>query len=145
MGQRHQHAQRADAGPPPVRGRPPSFPYSAGVFAQARGRAIGDEFGRSGFRFWRIVRPMHYVLGRHKVADVKAWKKSIEADRKGHLAIGLHFEEVWVNVDNPEEIFFTFEVDDLEKARAGLRKAGAFDEEKRQRGEIPELFFLESK
>ena len=88
---------------------------------------------------------MYYVLGRHKVEDVEAWKKTIERDRKGHLAMGLHFEEVWVNVDNPKEIFFTFEVDDLDKARAGLRKAGALDEDKRQRGEIPELFFLEGK
>ena len=59
--------------------------------------------------------------------------------------MGLHFEEVWVNVDDPREIFFTFEVDDLEKARAGLRKAGALDEERRKRGEIPELIFLEAK
>ena len=88
---------------------------------------------------------MHHILGRHKVADVGAWKKTIEVDRAAHLAMGLHFEEVWVNVDDPREIFFTFEVDDLEKARAGLRKAGALDEERRKRGEIPELIFLEAK
>jgi hypothetical protein len=88
---------------------------------------------------------MHYVLGRHKVDDVQAWKRTIENDRKAHLAMGLHFEEVWVNVDDPKEIFFTFEVDDVEKARVGLRKAGALDEEKQKRGEIPQLFFLETK
>jgi ribosomal protein L16/L10AE len=88
---------------------------------------------------------MYYVLGRHKVDDVAAWKKAMEADRRAQLAMGLHFEEVWANVENPKEIFFTFEVDDLERARAALRKAGALDEEKRKRGEIPELFFLETK
>ena len=88
---------------------------------------------------------MHYILGRHKVDDLAAWKKVITADRKSHLALGLHFEEVWVNIDDPKEIFFTFEVDDIEKARAGLRQAGALDEEKQKRGEIPQLFFLETR
>ena len=85
---------------------------------------------------------MHYVLGRHKVDDIGQWKKQIENDRDAHLAMGLHFEEVWTNVDEPREIFFTFEVDDLDRARAGLSKAGALDKEKQKRGEIPELFFL---
>lgn len=88
---------------------------------------------------------MHYVLARHRVTDVATFKKTIEADRAAHLAMGLHFEELWANVDDPQEIFFTFEVDDVAKAKAGLRKAGALDEEKRKRGEIPELFFLETK
>jgi hypothetical protein len=88
---------------------------------------------------------MYYVLGRHKVDDVAAWKKAIESDRPAHLAMGLHFEEVWVNVDDPREIFFTFEVDDLDKARAGLRSAGALDPDKQKRGEIPALFFMENR
>jgi hypothetical protein len=88
---------------------------------------------------------MHYILGRHKVEDVGAWKSVIERDRKRHLEIGLHFEEVWTNVDDPREIFFTFEVDDLQKARAGLQADGALDPDKQARGEIPQLFFLESR
>jgi hypothetical protein len=88
---------------------------------------------------------MHYIMGRHRVEDLASWKKTIEADRKRHLAMGLHFEEVWVNVDDPKEIFFTFEVDDLAVARAALRDAGALDAEKQKRGEIPLLFFLEAR
>jgi hypothetical protein len=87
---------------------------------------------------------MHYILGRHRVDDLGSWKKQIESDRSKHLAMGLHFEEVWTNVDDPSEIFFIFEVDDLEKARAGLRDAGALDPERLKRGEIPQLFFLAS-
>jgi hypothetical protein len=88
---------------------------------------------------------MHYILGRHKIDNLEQWKKTIEADRKRHLAMGLHFEEVWVNVDDPREIFFTFEVDDPARARAGLREQGALDPEKQQKGEIPQLFFLETR
>ena len=85
---------------------------------------------------------MHYLLGRHRVSDLDSWKKAMEADRQQHLSMGLHFEELWTNADDPQEIFFTFEVDDLERAREGLRAAGALDEEKQQRGEIPRLTFL---
>ena len=46
---------------------------------------------------------MHYIMGRHKVDDVEAWKRTIEADRQQHLSMGLHFEEVWSNVDDPRE------------------------------------------
>jgi hypothetical protein len=88
---------------------------------------------------------MNYILGRHRVDDVASWKKKIESDRQSHLAMGLHFEEVWVNVDDPNEIFFTFEVDDLDRARAGLKQAGALDADKQKRGEIPQLFFLKAK
>ena len=88
---------------------------------------------------------MHYILGHHRVDDVDEWKRTIEAERQKHLAMGLHFEELWSNVDDPKEIFFTFEVDDLDKARAGLRAAGALDEAKQGRGEIPRLTFLNSR
>jgi hypothetical protein len=88
---------------------------------------------------------MHYILGRHKVDDVEAFKQVIEADRQQHLAIGLHFEEIWSNVDDPREIFFTFEIDDLERARAGLKATGALDAGKQAKGEIPQLFFLKSR
>jgi hypothetical protein len=88
---------------------------------------------------------MHYILGRFKVDDLVSWKRVIESDRQRHLAMGIHFEEVWVNVDDPKEIFFTFEVDDLNRARAGLQQAGALDPDKQKRGEIPQLFFLETR
>ena len=88
---------------------------------------------------------MYYILGRHRVDDLGSWKRQIESDRQNHLAIGLHFEEVWTNVDDPKEIFFTFEVDDLDKARAGLRTTGALDLDKQKRGEIPQLFFLQTR
>ena len=88
---------------------------------------------------------MHYILGRHKVDDVESWKKALQSQREAHLKAGLHFEEVWSNVDDPREIFFTFEVDDLPRARSFLQESGALDTDKQRRGEIPELFFLISR
>lgn len=85
---------------------------------------------------------MNYLLGTYKVDDVEAWKSIIASHREAHLSAGLHFQQVWSNVDNPREIFFLFRVDDVDKARLFLTEAGALDLEKQQRGEIPELRFL---
>src|SRR5262249_44357640 len=94
-------------------------------------------------RAWRMLPAQgHAALqrGGHKVDDVESRKKAIESHRAEHLKAGLHFEEVWSNVDSPKEIFFTFEVDDLARARAFLQESGALDKDRLKRGEIPELF-----
>jgi hypothetical protein len=88
---------------------------------------------------------MPYILGRHRVDDVEAWKKMIEAHKPGHREAGIHFQQVWVNEDDPREIFFLFKADDLNRARSFLEAAGALNREKQSRGEIPHLFFLEER
>lgn len=85
---------------------------------------------------------MGFMLGRFKM-DVSSWKRVIESDRAAHEQAGLHFKQVWTNVENPSEIFFLFEVDDHPRAKSFLQNAGALDKEKQARGEIPELIFLE--
>jgi len=88
---------------------------------------------------------MPHILGRFKIDDIEAWKKVIQADRSHHLKAGIHFQQVWKNVDDPREIFFLFKIDDAKRARASLEEAGALDRQKQARGEIPELFFLEER
>ena len=87
---------------------------------------------------------MHYILGRFR-ADIDAWKEAREAYREHHEQEGQHFQRAWVNVDDPGEIFFLFAVDDLDRAKASYEAADALDLEKQQRGEIPEVFFLEER
>ncbi len=87
---------------------------------------------------------MHYILGRHK-ADIQAWREAVESDKQSHLQAGLHFQQVWINAEDPNEIFFMFRLNDLEKAKSFLEKAGALDKQKQERGEIPKLWFLESR
>jgi hypothetical protein len=87
---------------------------------------------------------MHYILGRHRVADAEAWKRTMESHRADHLKAGLHFERVWRNADDPREILFLYRVDDLMTAKSYLEQAGALDQAKQQLGEIPELLFLVS-
>jgi len=86
---------------------------------------------------------MSYIIGRFKT-DLDKWKEVIESDKKAHNDAGLHFQRVWRNIDDPKEIFFLFEVDDVSKARGFLQNAGALDKDKAKKGEIPELVFVET-
>lgn len=87
---------------------------------------------------------MQYIIGKFQVENIDAWKQVIERDKPAHKEAGLQFSQVWKNVDNPNEIFFLFEAEDLDRAKLFLKKAGALDKEKQGKGEIPELTFLES-
>lgn len=86
---------------------------------------------------------MNFLLGKFKM-DAEKWKQGIEADKAAHKDAGLHFHQVWRNVDNAEEIYFLFKVDDVAKARSFLQQAGALDKEKTSKGEIPLLTFVET-
>ena len=52
------------------------------------------------------------------------WKKVVESDKHAHLEAGLQFQQVWINDSRPNEIFFIFRADDLEKQSIPT-KAGA--------------------
>lgn len=84
---------------------------------------------------------MHHLLGRFKF-DLDAWKKAIEHDKGAHAAAGMRLKHVWRNADDATEIYFMFEVDDLETGRDFLQRAGALDEARQASGEIPRLTFL---
>ena len=77
-----------------------------------------------------------HIIGKFQVDNLDEWKKVIESDKKAHQEAGLRFSKVWKNVDNPKQIFFLFEVEDLNIAKSFLQKAGALDPEKQAKGEI---------
>lgn len=85
---------------------------------------------------------MNHLLGKFKI-DLETWKQVIEADRAKHQEAGLHFQRVWKNVDDAREIYFFFDVDNVDKARSFLTEAGALDQKKMAAGEIPELRFIQ--
>jgi hypothetical protein len=88
---------------------------------------------------------MHYLLGKFRVEDLGAWKRTMEEHRPHHLAAGMRFERVWSVSGDPAQIYFLFAVDDVEKARASLSAAGALDQAGQRAGEIPEMIFLEER
>jgi len=85
---------------------------------------------------------MTYMLVRHKVADFAKWKKVFDSHKEAQEKAGLKVKHLWHNIDNPKELFFLMEVEDLNKAQAFLSsqdpkvkdEAGVTDE--------PDLYFL---
>ena len=85
---------------------------------------------------------MLYMLVRHKVADFARWKRIFDSHKEAQEKAGLKLKHLWRNIDNSNEVFFLFEVDDLKKAQAFLSsqdpkvkdEAGVTDE--------PDLYFL---
>ena len=84
---------------------------------------------------------MNYLLGRFKV-DLNLWKQVVNSDTALHKDAGMHFQRVWRNVDNPDEILFLFRLENVERAKEFLEKTGALDKAKMKKGEIPHLTFL---
>jgi hypothetical protein len=83
------------------------------------------------------------MLCRNKVADFAKWKQVFDSHRDDHLKAGLTLEHVWPVVDDANNVFFVFWVDDIEKAKAFINAPGA-EEAGRESGVIDgEYHFVE--
>ena len=60
---------------------------------------------------------MNYMLCRNRVVDFAQWKTVFASHAGAHQDAGLRLVEVWRGVDEPNNIFFMFEVSSMEKAR----------------------------
>lgn len=64
-------------------------------------------------------------MAKHRVADFDLWKRTLREHAAMHAAAGLRARRVWRSVEDDEQIFFLFEVTDLEKGRAFLAQLEA--------------------
>jgi|SRR5688572_17550934 len=61
---------------------------------------------------------MNYMLCRHRVRNFAYWKGVFDSHADAHRAAGLKLAHIWHQVDDPGHVFFLFEVEDIERARA---------------------------
>jgi hypothetical protein len=61
---------------------------------------------------------MTYMLCRNRVADFARWKAVFASHAEAHREAGLKLIKVWRALDDPNNVFFVFEVASLEKAKA---------------------------
>jgi len=62
--------------------------------------------------------PMTYMLCRNSVGDYSRWKAVFASHAAAHKKAGLHLVHIWRGVENPNNVFFLFEVAGMEKAKA---------------------------
>ena len=60
---------------------------------------------------------MSYLLCRNRVTDFATWKRVFDSHAGGHRDAGLRLLHLWRGLEEPENVFFLFEVLDMEKAR----------------------------
>jgi hypothetical protein len=68
---------------------------------------------------------MIHMLCRNKVADFAKWKRVFDSHAPAHREAGLKLEYVRRSIEDPNNVFFVFEVSDIEKARAFISAPGA--------------------
>jgi len=60
---------------------------------------------------------MTYMLCRNRVADFLRWKSVFASHERAHQEAGLRLVSIWRGVEEPNNVFFLFEVASLDKAR----------------------------
>jgi hypothetical protein len=60
---------------------------------------------------------MIYMLCRNRVADFSRWKAVFASHRAAQQEAGLRFVHIWRSVEEPNNVFFLFEVASMDKAR----------------------------
>ena len=68
---------------------------------------------------------MHYMLCRNRVADFDKWRRIFYANIEAARAAGLQLTNLWRCVDDPNNVFFLFEVRSIEKAQEFVNSSEA--------------------
>ena len=63
---------------------------------------------------------MKTLLCRTRVSEFSKWKAVFDSHAEAHRDAGLHLEHIWRSLEEPNNIFFLFEVTDVEAANAFL-------------------------
>jgi hypothetical protein len=68
---------------------------------------------------------MRYMLCRNKVRDFATWKRVFDTHAAAHRAAGLELLHVARNLGDPNDVYFVFEIDTVERAKAFINAPGA--------------------
>jgi hypothetical protein len=61
---------------------------------------------------------MIVMLCRNRVEDFEKWKAVFDSHLEAQDEAGLRFQTMWRDLDDPDNVFFLFEVLDIAKAKA---------------------------
>ena len=61
---------------------------------------------------------MFHVFVRNRVADFSEWKPIFYSDAEANREACLRLIHLWQSIEDEDNVFFLFEVADIEKARA---------------------------
>ncbi|MFQ5526830.1 MAG: hypothetical protein ACE5GX_11280 [Thermoanaerobaculia bacterium] len=67
------------------------------------------------------------LLCRNRVADFDAWWSVFSSHTQAQRDAGLYLEHVWRSDEDPNDIWFVFEIENVERARAFMNAPEAED------------------
>ena len=86
---------------------------------------------------------MVHVLCRNRLTDYTQWKRVFDFHAEAHRTAGLNLIHLWRNIDDPNTVFFLFEVSDMEKAKAFVNAPESAEAGKEAGVLDGEMYFLE--
>jgi hypothetical protein len=87
---------------------------------------------------------MVVMLCRNRVSDFTKWKRVFDSHAQAHRDAGLHLKSLWRGVEEPNNVYFLFEVTDPGKARTFISNPLAAEAGKTSGVIEGEYHFLES-
>jgi hypothetical protein len=87
---------------------------------------------------------MIVMLCRNRVADFLRWKAVFDSHAQAHRAPGLRLRDLWREVEEPNNVFFMFEVVSLNTAQAFISDPAAAETGKSSGVLDGEYHFLET-
>jgi len=87
---------------------------------------------------------MKFLLCRNTVRDYDKWYAVFSSHKEAHREAGLVLEQVWRSADDPDNVFFSFRVEDVERARAFLNAPESEDAGEAAGVLEGEYYFVES-
>ena len=87
---------------------------------------------------------MMVMLCRNRVSDFSKWQGVFASHAQAHRDAGLHLKSLWRGLEEPNNVFFLFEVTDPGKARAFISNPAAAEAGKASGVLDGEYHFLES-
>lgn len=86
---------------------------------------------------------MTHLLCRNEVKDYEKWREVFDSDASAHREAGLKLNYVWQEENNPNNVFFIFEVTDLDKAKSFINAPDAEQQAQKSGVVDGEYHFLE--
>ncbi len=86
---------------------------------------------------------MVVMLCRNRVADFSKWKAVFDANAQSARDAGLNLRDMWRQLEDPNNVFFLFDVASVDKARAFISDPAAAEAGKISGVQEGEYYFLE--
>jgi len=85
---------------------------------------------------------MPYMLVRHKVKDFAKWKAVFDSHAEAHKKAGMNVRHVWRNENDPDDVFFLFQIRSIQEAQDFINSPQPGVKEEAGVIGVPDIYFL---